>query len=201
MDLLLRGAAPDDPVIDMLPDAAGDVAAGFSVRSDSCGLQAPVFLLHGEHDCMPSSESRVLAEHLRRARVDVDLVLTPLLSHGDTAIGSKALLHAPTLVRGLARFLGNAGAGRSIHVHHEAVFCPDLENRIEMRQSWDTTRPDIRPSGGCLRSRQGRLAPSHERVPTAAQRVRGTLHRYASGTTIVLRPRVTTCSAGNHGDD
>jgi len=109
----------------MLLDAAGDVAAGLSVRSDSCGLQAPVFLLHGEDDrVVPSSEYRVLAEHLRRAGVDVDLVLTPLLSHGDTAIGPRALLHAPTLVRGLARFLGNAGAGRPIHVHHEAAFVP-----------------------------------------------------------------------------
>ena len=125
VDLLLRGAAPDDPVVDMLLDAAGDVAAGLSVRSDSCGLQAPVFLLHGEDDrVVPSSESRVLAEHLRRAGVNVDLVLTPLLSHGDTAIGPRALLHAPTLVRGLARFLGNAGAGRPIHVHHEAAFVP-----------------------------------------------------------------------------
>lgn len=125
VDLLLRGAAPDDPMIDMLLDAAGDVAAGLSARLDSCGLQAPVFLLHGEDDrVVPSSESRVLAEHLRRAGVDVDLVVTPLLSHGDTAIGPRALLHAPILVRGLARFLGNAGADRPIHVHHEAAFVP-----------------------------------------------------------------------------
>ena len=122
VDLLLRGAAPDDPVVDMLLDAAGDDAAGLSVRSSSCGLQAPVFLLHGEDDrVVPSSESRVLAERLRRAGVDVDLVLTPLLSHGNTAIGPSALVHAPTLVRGLARFLGNAGTGRPIHVHHEAA--------------------------------------------------------------------------------
>jgi acetyl esterase/lipase len=125
VDLLLRGAAPDDPMIDMLLDAAGDVTAGLSARLDSCGLQAPVFLLHGEDDrVVPSSESRVLAERLRRAGVDVDLVITPLLSHGNTAIGPRALLHAPTLVRGLARFLGNAGAGRPIHVHHEPAFVP-----------------------------------------------------------------------------
>jgi predicted esterase len=61
----------------------GGAAALSPARSPA--TRAPVFLLHGTNDnVIPSSESTALESYLRRAgNEDVDVLLTPLISHAE----------------------------------------------------------------------------------------------------------------------
>ncbi len=80
-----------------------------SVVNRLSGLRSPVALIHGADDrVIPPSESVMIHQELRRLGVPCRLALTPLITHGDTAIGITALPELFRLARVFAFFLRNA---------------------------------------------------------------------------------------------
>lgn len=72
-------------------------------------LRTPVALIHGADDSViPPSESVMIYQELLRLGIPCRLVLTSLITHGDTAIGIASLLELFRLARVFAFFLRNA---------------------------------------------------------------------------------------------
>lgn len=70
-------------------------------------LSVPVTLLHGASDpVIPAQESRDLHALLRAGGAPSRLVVTRLLTHGDTARGPRALLESFALIRAFAHYFG-----------------------------------------------------------------------------------------------
>jgi pimeloyl-ACP methyl ester carboxylesterase len=71
------------------------------------GLDAPVTLLHGAHDeVIPPGQSRAMATAVRALGLPCDLVVTDILSHGDTAVSPSLLARdGPAVVRAFGSFL------------------------------------------------------------------------------------------------
>ena len=76
------------------------------IASQIDDLHARVFLLHGQEDkVIPSSQSRLLHRKLKQHRKDVNLVISPFISHGDTRFSLMRLYDVVRLVNGFAFFL------------------------------------------------------------------------------------------------
>ncbi len=73
------------------------------------GLVAAITLIHGQFDTViPASESVDLERRLKALGLDVRLEITPLISHGDSALTPAMLLRLPSLVGAFAHFFGHA---------------------------------------------------------------------------------------------
>lgn len=69
------------------------------------GLSANVFLLHGAQDSViPSGQSRRLYDELKTLKKQVELVITPFISHGDTQFKLSQLPDIARIVRGFAGY-------------------------------------------------------------------------------------------------
>ncbi len=69
------------------------------------GLSAKVFLLHGKHDnVIPCDQSEMLYGHLKQREKEVDLVVTPFISHGDTDFSYKRIPDLLNVINGFAYF-------------------------------------------------------------------------------------------------
>ena len=68
-------------------------------------LSAKVFLLHGRSDnVIPSEQSKLLYQKLKSMRKDVDLVVTPFISHGDTQFSLRQIPDIWRIVKGFSFF-------------------------------------------------------------------------------------------------
>jgi dienelactone hydrolase len=68
-------------------------------------LSAKVLLLHGKQDnVIPSSQSELLYQKLKSKKKDVDLVVTPFISHGDTSFSLRQLPDVWRIVKGFSFF-------------------------------------------------------------------------------------------------
>ena len=76
-------------------------------------LAAPVTLIHGIDDTViPAEQSRLLHAAIAATGLPVELVVTPLLSHGDAQVGLwTTLRHAPALTGAFGAFIRRARAG------------------------------------------------------------------------------------------
>lgn len=68
-------------------------------------LSAKVFLLHGAADnVIPCGQSELLYRKLREMKKDVDLVVTPFISHGDTCFSLRQVFDVWRIVKGFSFF-------------------------------------------------------------------------------------------------
>ena len=73
------------------------------------GLRAAVTLIHGQSDpVIPASESVDLQRRMQAMGLDVRLAITPLITHGDSAVTPAMLLQLPPLIGAFAHFFRNA---------------------------------------------------------------------------------------------
>jgi acetyl esterase/lipase len=100
-----------------------DILARFSPRelellspaSQLGPVRCPVVLLHGAHDpTVPADEARFLASKLSSAGVEIRLVITTALSHGDREPLWRALPDLPRITAALGRFVDSLRAGPEI---------------------------------------------------------------------------------------
>ena len=76
------------------------------------GLSAAVTLIHGQYDpVIPASESVDLERRMKSMGLDVKLEITPLISHGDSAVTPGMMLRLPSLIGAFAHFFRNAADG------------------------------------------------------------------------------------------
>lgn len=85
------------------------------------GLRGAVTLIHGRDDrTLPADQSRRLHEAMRMADVRVRLLVTPLLTHGDTALRVASLTEVGPLLGAFEGFFDEASAPRRTRVRAAA---------------------------------------------------------------------------------
>jgi pimeloyl-ACP methyl ester carboxylesterase len=86
---------------------------GLDVITRVDGLRVPVTLIHGQTDrVIPASQSAQLRDAIVATGLPVELAVTPLLSHGDTAVSPWIILrHAWPLISAFGAFIRRARGG------------------------------------------------------------------------------------------
>lgn len=80
----------------------------FNLIKNSRQIQAEVFLLHGKNDhVIPPSESILLRDTMEARGQKVRLLITPLLSHGDTKLSFHMIFDIWQLLRIFTRFFAS----------------------------------------------------------------------------------------------
>ena len=103
-----RWRALGDRMLGTLPPQTRDL----SVLPVASRIKTPIFLLHGATDnVMPPSQSADLHKALLAEGGRSRLVVTPLLSHGDAALGLRTAPDAIAVLRGFADYFAAVSAG------------------------------------------------------------------------------------------
>ena len=91
-----------------------DELKAMDVVSQIDELSAKVLLLHGQADnVIPSGQSELLYHKLKSMKKDVDLVITPFISHGDTKFSLRQIPDVWRIIRGFSFFFEDHMACRA----------------------------------------------------------------------------------------
>ncbi len=94
--------------VQMILEKEKKIAQKSDFVQNLANVECPVFLLHGKHDMVISPQQSILIhKSLREYKKAAKLVITPFLSHGDTAFQLKKIPDIVRLINGFAFFFAH----------------------------------------------------------------------------------------------